>query len=667
MSSELFELNLAALTENGHGHLADEMRAIKGTESKLIGRLEDGSLNVDIGHAKLYSPDALTYAAKQVDAFKQKPVRHLSRRMSLEGKMVHASHKVMKHVMGELGEHELAVLPDPDAGFLISVGLGLGIHLPMLMEAYDVKTLVVVEQFKEFLYHSLHVVPWHGLFAIMEERGGSIRFLISEDPETLANALVFELRGPAFSMLDGSYIFRHYTSPVLDKTVEKLKEVMPVVEGSDGFFEDEYLMLKQGGENFRDFSFHLLKDDRARPIKEMPVFVIGSGPSLDSCIDPIRKNRENVMVFTGGTGLGPMLRQGIRPDFHCEIENTWDIRDGLEMLLKEGLDFSGITLIAANTVHPDVLSFFDNRVLYWRDSVVPSRLYCDWSEPLNLAGPTVTNLAVRSALSMGFFEFYLFGIDLGSKQPDKHHSDTSVYATAEDDYWKSGSQMEPLTIPVEGNLGSTVYTNRPFLLTRMFFKRLFSMFSMCHFFNCSDGVKLDGATAVIPSTLIAEEGIMPHEEMARNCRTALPFHPAGDLFQANLIAEFQETITDWFDKADAIAASAPERSIQDVVADFLPLLQPSSYMTDHSTDSAAKGMCTGTMITILQFGYATARRLPEPERKRFMILFAEATADCLSWMRSETLRLTDHFINETPLVAGHLPFSFRQRDAGGRG
>ncbi len=665
MSSDLFDLNLAALAEHGYEHLADEMRAIKAPESRLTGKLEDGSLNLDLGHARLYSPDALTYAAKQVDSFKQKPVRHISRRMSLDGKMVHVSHKVMQHVMLEMGTPDMAVLPDEDAGFLISIGVGLGIHLPMLLETYEIKTLVIVEQFREFLYHSLHVVPWHGLFAILDDRGGSIRFLINEDSQTLSNALVFEMRGPAFSMLDGSYIFRHYTSPVLDATVEKLKEVMPVVEGSDGFFEDEYLMLKQGAENFRDFSFHLLKDDRSRPIKEMPVFVIGSGPSLDDCMEPIRRNRENVMVFTGGTGLGPMLRQGIRPDFHCEIENTWDIRDGLEILLKEGLDFSGITLIAANTVHPDVLSFFDNRVIYWRDSVVPSRLYCDWSEPLNLAGPTVTNLAVRSALSMGFFEFYLFGIDLGSKQPDKHHSTSSVYGTAEDEYWKSGSQMEPLTIPVEGNLGSTVYTNRPFLLTRMFFKRLFSMFQMCHFFNCSDGVKLEGATAVIPSTLVAEKGIMPHEDMVKACRSSLPFHEAGDLFQPHLIDEFRVAVTGWFDKADALAAAAPERTIQEVVADFLPMLQPSSYMTKHSVDSAAKGMCTGTMITILQFGYSTARRLPAKDRPRFMKLFAEALADCLHWMRSETMRLTDHFVNETPLQSGHMPFAFRQRDTGG--
>lgn len=664
MSNELFELNLAAMTEYGQGHLANEMRAIADPESRRTGKLDDGTLNLDIGHAKLYSPDALTYAAKQVDSFKQRPVRQLSRRMSLEGQMVHVSHKVMKHVTIEMDNPELALLPDPDAGFLISVGIGLGIHLPMLLEAYDIKTLIVVEQFKEFLYHSLHIVPWHGLLAIMDERGGSIRFLCSEDPDTLANALVFELRGPAFSMLDGSYIFRHYTSPVLDKTVDKLKELIPVVEGSDGFFEDEYLMLKQGAENFRDYSFNLLKDSRERPIKEMPVFVIGSGPSLDSCIEPIKKNRDNVMVFTGGTGLGVMLRQGIRPNFHCEIENTWDIRDSLEMLLKEGLDFSGITLIAANTVHPDVLSFFDNRIIYWRDSVIPSRLFCDWDEPLNLAGPTVTNLAVRSAMSMGFFEFYLFGIDLGSKEPDKHHSDSSIYATAEDDYWKSGSQMEPFTIEVEGNLGSTVYTNRPFLLTRMFFKRLFSMFQMCHFFNCSDGVKLDGATAVIPSTLIAEEGIMPHPELAEICRNQLPYHPAGDLFRADLIEDFRIAITEWFDKADAITATAPDRSIQDVVSDFLPLLQPSSYMTNHSIDSAAKGMCTGTMITILQFGYATARRLPEADRKRFMEVYADAFADCLSWMRSETMRMTDHFVNQTPLTDGHMPFSFRSRDAG---
>lgn len=664
MPSDLFELNLAAMKDHGLAHVAEEMRSISNPESRLTGALEDGTLNLDIGHAKLYSPDVLTYAAQQVSAFQKQPIRHVSQRMSLKGEMIHASHKVMKQVMTEMGSPELNILPEDDAGYLISIGLGLGVHLPMLLEAYDVKTLIIVEQFKEFLYHSLHVVPWHGLFAIMEERGGSIRFLLSEDPQTLSNALVFELRGPAFSMLDGSYIFRHYTSPVLDQAVEKLKEVMPVVEGSDGFFEDEYLMLKQGAENFRDFSFNLLKDARDRPIKEMPVFVIGSGPSLDGCIEPIRKNRDNVIVMTGGTGLGVMLRNGIRPDFHCEIENTWDIRDGLEMLLKEGLDFSGITLIAANTVHSDVLSFFNQRIVYWRDSVIPSRLFCNWDEPLNLAGPTVTNLAVRSAMSMGFFEFYLFGIDLGSKEPSKHHSDSSVYATAKDDYWKSGSQMEPFTIEVEGNLGSKVYTNRPFLLTRMFFTRLFSMFQMCHFFNCSDGVKLDGATAVIPSTLVAEKGIMPHPELAKICRDQLPHYSAGELLRTDLLEEFRSAVSDWFDKADALAAKAPDRTIQEVVSDYLPLLQPSSFMTDHSIDSAAKGMCTGTMITILQFGYSTARRLPKADQKRFMTIYAHALSDCLTWMRSETMRLTGHFLDKTPLTNGHQPFTFTARDTG---
>lgn len=643
MTSDLFDANLAAFEAGPQPQIARAMRAIREPSARLAGTLEGGSLNLDLGHTTLYEPDALTFASKQVEAFTARPTRHFLNISRVPERSAQVSHDVIRDILSEIQGQDFNAVPDEDAGYLVSFGLGLGLHLPLLLERLAVRSLVIVEQFAEFLFHSMHVLPWAGLFEMLRARGGDIRIHIGDDPQALSHALVYELRGRHFPMLDGSYFLKHYTSPVLDAAMDGLRQLLPIVEGTDGFFEDEYLMLKQGTENFLHYDFRLLTPKVGPPLREFPVFIVGSGPSLDDCIEPIRRNRENAIVITGGTGLGPMLRNGVRPDFHCEIENTPEIADGLEMVRREH-DFSGITLIAANNVHPDVIAKFDSRILYWRDSIVPSRLFAGADAVLPLAGPTVTNLAVRAAIAMGFYEFYLFGIDLGSRNPDKHHSDSSVYATAEDEYWKSGTAMEPLTIPVEGNLGETVYTNRPFLLTRMYFKRLFDAFPQHHFFNCSSGARLGRAAPVIASTLIAEPAAVDHREYAARCRDELPFLAAGAAIDRERLAAYRDGLDRWFDDAAAAFDAAGKGGIVERVESMLPLLQPSATMAEHSVESAVKGTCTGSMISILQFGYFLYRRLPPEDRARFLQIFDRATRRRLDWMRREILALADDLL-----------------------
>ncbi|WP_425407662.1 6-hydroxymethylpterin diphosphokinase MptE-like protein [Hwanghaeella sp.] len=607
---------------------------------------EPGGPNLLQGGAPLYTPDAAQAAFAQVESYLKRPVRHLSTFTGVPEKTELLSHEAIRKVLGGMQGQSLNPTPDPETGYLVCFGLGLGLHLPLLQQALPFRTLVVVEENPEFLLHSLHTVDWTALDAACKARGGRLHLILSKDAQSVADTLLREMRGPEFPMIDGSYIYQHYTSPFLDKSIDALREAMPIIEANDGFFEDEQIMLDQACRNFLRNDFFLLTEaPTPRPLKPMPVFVVGSGPSLDRNIEDIRRNRENVILMSCGTSLRPLLEAGMVPDFHSEIENVEDIGTIIGMLSREH-DLSGIPLIAANTVKQSVLDKFDRKILYWRDTVVPTRLLASQEDTLSMTGPTVTNLAIRAAISMGFYEFYLFGIDLGSPDPDRHHAKASVYNATDDEYWKSGAAMEPFVIEQPGNMGGTIYTNRPFLLTKFFFETLFSRFPNHHFFNCSHGVRFEHATPIVSSTLEAMPAEIPGPELVDKCLGELTDVKAGGLVPVERLEEYRSALVERFDNLGALCERASETDFDTLLAEIRSMIAPVSYRTEYSTKSAVDTLISGTITTILHFGYFMVRRIPKDDRPRFMSLFTEALHDAVGAMRVRALALTDELIEE---------------------
>ena len=555
----------------------------------------------------------------------------------------------MRRIMTGLQGKTLESLPDPDSGYLICFGLGLGLHLPALIDEYPVNTLIVVDDQMDGLALSLSHLDWKAVIDTLTKRGGGLEILIGDDPQGLTDQLLHALRGPQFPCLDGTYVFHHHNTEVLAETVQRLSALMPVVEGNDGFFEDEILMLENSVGNLIRNNFHILKDDPQRPLKQMPVLIVGSGPSLNDTIEDIKRVRKNMLLISCGTGLGPLLAAGLKPDFHVEVENTQDIEDIITGIAEQ-YDLSGITLIGTSTIKPKIPTFFDEVILCWRDVVIPTRLFSEIGEHLSLAGPTVTNLGVRAALSMGFYEYYLFGVDLGSRVADQHHASGSIYDTEDDAYWKSGANMEPFTIEVEGNLGRTIFTNRPFLLTKVFFDKLFKTFSACHFFNASDGVKFDGVTPIVAASLVAEQPDLTPREMAELCLSELPHYDAGGHPALPRLIEYHSTLMECCDRLLSNIESNREGTIQTLISSVIPDLAPGAFAARFTVESAARGLGTGSILTVLQFGHFLYRRLPDQDRPAFMHLFCDALTYCVTKIRDDGAAQASRLIAEAGLT-----------------
>ncbi|RVU33705.1 DUF115 domain-containing protein [Hwanghaeella grinnelliae] len=496
----LYERNLIALAEHVSFDFAHGLATFQ-SDLELVKEDASGLLNIKVGDRFLYPTGAEPFAARQVAEYVEKPQR-LSLRPSppAPGSALISDHAVAS-LHNRFGSKLVTTQRDPDliAGYLTIFGLGLGLQISPLLERLNVRNLVIADGTPAFLTLSMQAIEWADIIATVSERGGRVTFIFDGDPVALSNKVYEAMRGPDRGLLDGSYIYGHYRLPVLERALALFMESLPVIGDSDGFFEDECLMLRNAAANIADKNVPVLAPGVAAA-QPFPAIVVGSGPSIDGEIENLRRLRDRCLLISGGTGLGVLLEAGLKPDFHCEIENVPDILT-VNQTAAAKHDLAGIRLVAASTVDPLLPPLFEETIFVLRENLSPTRLFGNPDLVLPMAGPTVTHLACRAAMAMGCRDIYLFGVDLGSVEAERHHSGASIYNLSDDPYWRGGAAMEKLTIPATGNFREQVFTSREFAFARLYFSTLASLNPDFRIYNCSDGVRIEGAPAQPGSAL----------------------------------------------------------------------------------------------------------------------------------------------------------------------
>ncbi len=139
-----------------------------------------------------------------------------------------------------------------------------------------------------------------------------------------------------------------------------------------------------------------------------------------------RRFATRVVLFSAGTALRPLLRNGIVPDFHCELENVPATVDALKEASKYG-DLSQITLMASATVDPRIPPMFRETIYFFRDSVSSTQILGEKHLPIAGATPTCVNMALSMAAFLGFTDMALFGADCGIRPGSDDHAKDTVY------------------------------------------------------------------------------------------------------------------------------------------------------------------------------------------------------------------------------------------------
>ncbi len=602
---------------------------------RLVAEEDGGDINIDLGHTRLYDGGAAAYAAGQVARFLAKPGRLSINPPALDSDWVKGEKPFYETLIGRFGP-----LPEPEngdpgtmSGALISFGVGLGLHIPLLLKSISVRDLFLAEQFPEFVALSLRVTDWAGVIETLEAKGGRLHLYLETSPIVLA-ARVFEgLRRHCALTLDGSYGIRHYASPVLDDAHRQFAEMLPTLGSSHGFVEDECLMLRNAAAVMEQQGVKIAPPRDMAP-QPLPAIVVGSGPSLDKSIEHIRRLRDRVLLISGGTALSALLGHGLKPDLHCEVENVADI-ETIIAGVADRFDIADIPLLCPLTVDPRVPSHFQHVAAFFREGLTPTLLFGGEIGPWNHAGPTVTNLALRAAVWAGAREVYLFGVDMGASDTEKHHSDASFYAWAgagrDEAYWRSGANMDRFDIAVPGNFRETVFTNKTFLFNKAFFSTFAAAHPAIVVSNCSDGARIDGTVPCPPADLdFGPAGEEPNALIGRifgslpGLESALP---AAE--RQAVLSDYAVALSDW--RAAAMAVLEAPSDFTEMIARFGTLVRQTGDAP--GTASACYG---GTMSLMLHYAFAHYRRLKARERDAFDAACRAALRDRIGWMGALT-------------------------------
>lgn len=431
---------------------------------------------------------------------------------------------------------------------VVFLGCGLGYHIDRLTARSEVIDAVVFEPDAERFALTLFTVDWEQICSRFRGKGKSISFCISTNPseENIRKVLGSKVAEivPLYPYLSSYY--NHLANVELYRLAKALEKDLPVVGANWGNYDFElrgfrnvFHNLRLGGSYVKPY--HL-------PETDMPVAVVGSGPSLDSRIEGLKENRDKLIVISAGTGLRALLSHGIRPDFHVELDADYMIYEMLSDI-EEQFGLHGITLLTTISVNPLVPPLFDHYRFYFSNEYyIPAFLGLS-SDAIPGCTPTCTNAALALAFAFGFRNIFLFGTDYGYQDKSRHHSRFSVYgqesktefATQFRKETASGTAARP-KFETEGVNETTVITQGDYFTAKRAVETYLAdrekqglQFTVR---NCSDGALIRGAEWMSDSDLsgaLANSDVGDRAELIKAvtaCAMEMPDFDNGQLFGA---------------------------------------------------------------------------------------------------------------------------------------
>jgi hypothetical protein len=495
-----FEKNLVAFRKYAPW-LMPKLNAVKGTATHLVVD-DDGDFDIAFQNEKFFQGGSKKWAAERVENFENKPdVTRLTAAPMDSGNLDDvANDAIYRTVKRCVDEHGIAFAQgavDVTCYHMVVLGVGLADHLPLIVERTDCQNLILFEPNFEFIYHSLFTFDWVGLFAEYETPGKRIWLFHEQIPIDIALRMRDSIRLMGSHFAEGTFLLQSYPSTLLKQAINEILADANLIVAGMGFLEDEFDMVRNSYNNLLGFAGQYYH--RREEAVYMPAFVIGSGPSLDMDLPYLKANQDRALVVSCGTTLRILLNNGIMPDIHVEMENVPVVATIMETLSKDH-DLSSITLVAANTIDPGVKDYFDRVIFFIRPSLTSSKLF-DLGEDaaIEFPSPTVANLGFSLACELGFQSVYLFGVDLGARNPNSHHASGAIYETG---VIEAGVSAEDIQIPVAANFGGTIFSEYVYLWSKDMIENKAARYQgRRQFYNCSDGIRIVGILPKLSATI----------------------------------------------------------------------------------------------------------------------------------------------------------------------
>ncbi|MFC3229403.1 motility associated factor glycosyltransferase family protein [Marinibaculum pumilum] len=484
-------------------------------------------IDVSLDGKRFYGADGRESTRRQLDAYLASPHRFALGSPDSMGLSSPLSKRMTRHMLALTRANqaeEVPVYPLRGKTFLFVYGVGLGHGLERLVAETEASFVLFIEPMVQVLAHSLEVVDWEALLDSVETRGGVVDFVTLDDPKAIQSMveIFVERNGPGF--LDGSFIFQHHGLWSLNEAKKLLQEKIHEMFLAIGYFEDEMVMIRNTAGNFIGRSGGLI-DGQPRVERPEPVFIVGSGPSLDEAVPVVRELRDRAIVVSCGTALSVLLRQGITPDYHVELENVPVVFDLMRRIGSE-FDLSQVHFIGSTSCDPRIADLFGKADFFLRDAISSSKVFRGRLKELFGVAPTCVNSGLSCFSILGFRTFYLFGVDCGKRVDKRHHAKGSIYFDL-----GMGDDRFRYPLKVRANFGGDAQTSWALDLSRMMLTQVIKN-RVITVFNCSDGAIVEETIPRLPTSVRLHNPPLDRPALLAEIQRRMAPYTGDDLIRA---------------------------------------------------------------------------------------------------------------------------------------
>lgn len=554
-----------------------------------------------------------------------------------------------------LEEHQLTLLASPkrhNNGLLLIHGMGSCLSIARLVTATDPQLVLLFETDLDLIANQIAERTQTEKLLLALQNTGSKLFLITDtDREKAiqhANLLI-----AATSLCAQAYCFRFRfrTTALADELDEHLT-------GSDaftktlrylGFFVDELHMLMNGILTFahtdaRNLGYGSIKEHQRHAV------IVASGPSLAGALPLLKSERERFDLICCFSTLGPLLKAGITPDYHCHMERHADARFMQKSTELEAFSRNATLLTSAN-VDPRFAQLYQNTFTFLRSASTASALLAfNLNEIISSEGPEAANAAIVFGVLLGYRTLHLFGVDFGAVDPSKSNRIEGAL-----DY-----SNRTMNLPVDGNLRATVWTSQSlkdaadwtgkFLNPNLYNEPARSNVETIKVFNYSDGQR-------IPRTISANP-----ETFSRNLKDSANFNCIHAAIKQTQGDDQKRYSRERLLGCDLPARIKLQSEIMRKLADqplnehYFDLFRQSCSDRDSATlgDQVVTRLFGGTLSRIWIYLIVLGRLIPEKAEAAWEKKCKQIIQECINSMEALSLEMIEYTMNLQSLTEHKL-------------
>lgn len=322
--------------------------------------------------------------------------------------------RIVKNLLiGPKGAYEpFKKIEAPKGDVLVIYGVGLGESLPLVkkwLEKEPKRRLVYFEEDPRVIKHLLQSKAGE---ALIHHPQVELHYIESfEDPGPF-EPLYWASIGKKIEILASpSYLkwypsrFEAFQNKIIHESSIKNSLVSEYLELSIPFFRNFYANIKElpkahlGTKLFNKF-------------KNVPAIITGAGPSLEKQIPNLKKVKDKVLIFSGGSSLNALLHHGLKPHFGAGIDPN-----SLQIKRLEATAHAKIPFFYRNRLHFEALKKVQGLRLYIPGAGgydLPNFYEEKFKIPSDFIdeGFNVVNFLIQIATLLGCNPIILVGLDL---------------------------------------------------------------------------------------------------------------------------------------------------------------------------------------------------------------------------------------------------------------